>query len=83
LEGRLGSRALPNLSVSFGRSRASPDPTALSLAKELPDRFTSLVPTIQIGLLEHHAPYKEAVDAANTLPALAQALRVPMQYGHT
>jgi hypothetical protein len=63
--------------------RASPDPTALSLAKELPDRFTSLVPTIQIGLLEHDAPCKEAVEAANTLPALAQALRVPMQYGHT
>jgi hypothetical protein len=41
-------------------SRALPDLAALVLAKELPDRFTSLVPTIQIGLFEHFAPYPEA-----------------------
>jgi len=36
---------------------------ALGLAKELPDRFKSLMPKIQIGLFGHYAPYKEAVDA--------------------
>jgi hypothetical protein len=49
--------------LALAGGRALPDPAALGLAKELPARFTSLVPTIQIGLFEHYAPYKEAVDA--------------------
>jgi hypothetical protein len=44
-------------------SREAPDPIALGLAKELPDRFKSLMSKIQAGLFEHYAPYKEAVDA--------------------
>jgi hypothetical protein len=44
-------------------SREAPDSIALALAKELPDRFKSLIPKIQVGLFEHYAPYKEAVDA--------------------
>jgi hypothetical protein len=49
--------------LALAGSRALPDPTALDLAKELPGRFTSLIPKIQIGLFEHYAPYKAAVDA--------------------
>src|SRR5437870_3512133 len=44
-------------------SHKAPDPIALGLAKELSDRFKSLVPTIQTGMFEHYAPYKEAIDA--------------------
>ena len=36
---------------------------ALELAKELPDRFKSLMPKIQTGLFGHYVPYKEAADA--------------------
>lgn len=49
--------------LALGGSREAPDPIALRLAKELPDRFKSLMPEIQTGLFEHYAPYKEAVDA--------------------
>jgi len=49
--------------LALAGSREAPDPIALGLAKELPDRFKSLVPKIQTGLFEHYAPYKEAVDA--------------------
>jgi hypothetical protein len=45
------------LRSALAGSRALPDPTALELTKELPDRFTSLIPTIEIGLFEHDAPY--------------------------
>lgn len=44
-------------------SRKAPGPMALALAKELPDRFRSLMPQIQIGLFEHYLPYREAVEA--------------------
>ena len=49
--------------LALAGSREAPDPIALGLAKELPDRFKSLMPKIQTGLFEHYAPYKEAVDA--------------------
>jgi hypothetical protein len=49
--------------LALAGSREAPDPVALGLAKELPDRFKSLMPKIQTGLFEHYAPYKEAVDA--------------------
>ena len=44
-------------------NREGPDPAALALAKELPERFDALKPSIQRGLFEHYAPYKEAVAA--------------------
>ena len=49
--------------MALAGNREAPDPIALGLAKELPDRFKSLMPKIQTGLFEHYAPYKEAVDA--------------------
>ena len=49
--------------LSLAGRREAPDPLALALAKELPDRFKSLMPEIQSRLFEHYAPYKEAVDA--------------------
>jgi hypothetical protein len=49
--------------LAIAGSRNAPDPIALGLAKELPDRFKSLTPKIQAGIFEHYAPYKEAVDA--------------------
>ena len=49
--------------LALAGSREAPDPIALGLAKELPERFKSLMPQIQTGLFEHYAPYKEAVDA--------------------
>jgi hypothetical protein len=44
-------------------SRKAPDPVALNLAKELPERLQTLFPTIEIGLFEHYAPYREAAEA--------------------
>jgi len=35
----------------------------MGLAKELRERFKSLMPEMQAGLFEHYTPYKEAVDA--------------------
>jgi hypothetical protein len=49
--------------LALAGNREAPDPIALGLAKELPDRFKSLMPRIQSGLFEHYAPYKESVDA--------------------
>ena len=49
--------------LALGGSREAPDLIALGLAKELPDRFKSLMPRIQTGLFEHYVPYKEAIDA--------------------
>ena len=49
--------------LSLAGSRKAPDSAALALAKELPGRFKALMPKIQGGLFDHHAPYKEAVDA--------------------
>ncbi len=48
--------------LALAGSREVPEPIALGLAKELPDRFKSLMPKIQTGLFEHYAPYREAVD---------------------
>ncbi|MFL6354276.1 MAG: DUF6985 domain-containing protein [Bryobacteraceae bacterium] len=48
--------------LSLVGTREAPDPVALALAKELPDRFKGLMPRIQRGLFEHYKPYKEAVD---------------------
>jgi hypothetical protein len=49
--------------LALARSHEAPEPIALEPARELPDRFKSLIPKIQTGLFEHYAPYKEAVDA--------------------
>jgi hypothetical protein len=49
--------------LAIAGSRNAPDSIALGLAKELPDRFKSLMPKIQAGIFEHYEPYREAVDA--------------------
>ena len=61
-----GSIALPpcgTFRLSLHGSRKAPDPTALKLAKELAERFLTLMPDIQNGLFEHYTPYREAIDA--------------------
>lgn len=40
-----------------------PQPAAIELAKELLERFPSLIPSIENDLFEHYEPYKDAVDA--------------------
>jgi hypothetical protein len=49
--------------LALAGNRKAPDLIALGLAKELPERFGSLMPNIQTGLFEHYVPYKEAIDA--------------------
>jgi Domain of unknown function (DUF6985) len=49
--------------LALAGSREAPAPTAVALARELPDRFTSLTPAIQASLFEHYAPYKESCDS--------------------
>lgn len=48
--------------LALAGSRKAPDPLALALAKELPNRFKSMMPKIEAGLFNHYQPYKEAVD---------------------
>ena len=48
--------------LALAGGRKAPDPFALRLAGQLPDRFKSLMPEIQSSLFEHYAPYKEAVE---------------------
>ncbi len=43
--------------------RDAPDPRAIEVARELRERFPSLVSPIQNGLFQHYLPYKEAIDA--------------------
>jgi hypothetical protein len=52
-------------------NRNAPDSNGLALARELPNRFDSLIPSIQTGLFDHYVPYQEAV-VAGKLPALSE-----------
>lgn len=52
--------------LALAGSRKAPDLIALGLAKELPERFESLMPNIQRSLFEHYAPYKEAIAGEET-----------------
>ena|SRR4249919_2000863 len=76
-KGGLELRPAGTFRLALTGSRKAPDPIALALAKELPERFKSLMPEIQTGLFEHYAPYKEAVDAGeetgSPCPELASA----------
>ena len=49
--------------LSLAGDRNSPHRRAIELAKELRERFPSLVSQIQNGLFEHYLPYKEAIEA--------------------
>jgi hypothetical protein len=63
-----GTLTLPSCGpfrLSLAGTREAPDPVALGLARELPDRFKELMPRIQDGLFEHYKPYKEAADAGD------------------
>jgi hypothetical protein len=66
-KGSLALQPCGTFRLSLVGSREAPDPVALALAKELPDRFEALIPNIQSGLLEHYAPYKEAVDSGEQI----------------
>ena len=57
----LASHADVPLLLSGGR--AGPDQAGAVLARELPDRFPALIPSIQEALFEHYLPYREAVEA--------------------
>ena len=43
--------------------RAGPNQAGVVLARGLPDRFPTLIPSIQEALFEHYLPYWEAVEA--------------------
>ena len=49
--------------LSLAGNRQAPHPRAIELAREIRERFPSLVLQIQDGLFEHYLPYKEAVEA--------------------
>ena len=63
--------------LAIAGSRIAPDSISLRLAKELSDRFKSLLPKIQAGIFEHYEPYKEAVDTGqdtgSPCPSVASA----------
>jgi hypothetical protein len=63
--------------LALAGSREAPDPIALELARELPDRFKSLMPKIQTGRFEHYAPYKEAVDSGEETGSLCPSVASP------
>ena len=49
--------------LALSGTRTSPADVGLNLARQLPNRFNTLIPDIQRGLFEHYFPYKEAVVA--------------------
>src|SRR6516225_8540254 len=49
--------------LSLAGNRQAPHPRAIELAREIRERFPSLVLQIQDRLFEHYLPYKEAVEA--------------------
>ena len=49
--------------LSLAGGRNAPRERAIELARELRDRFPTLVSQIQDGLFQHYLPYKEAVEA--------------------
>jgi len=61
----------------LGGNREAPDPIALGLAKELPNRFKSPKPSIQTGLFEHYATYREAIDAGEETVRPAPSIASP------
>lgn len=54
---------LENFRLSLAGDSAAPQSKAIELAKELRERFPSLMAQIQSGLFDHYAPYKEAIEA--------------------
>jgi uncharacterized protein DUF6985 len=76
-KGSLALAPCGNFRLALVGNREAPDPIALGLAKELPGRFKSLMSKIQIGLFEHYAPYKEAVDAGEETGSLCPSLESP------
>ena len=69
--------------LALAGSREAPDPIALGLAKELPDRFKSLMPKIQTGYLNTTRRIKKRLMLANRPAVPARALRVRRRCGHT
>jgi len=61
----------------LGGNREAPDLIALGLAKELPNRFKSLMPSIQTGLFEPYATYREAIDAGEETGRPAPSIASP------
>ena len=53
----------------------TPDPVALTLARDLPARFEELRGPIETALFEHHEPYRES-GVADALPRFAHAADV-------
>ncbi len=49
--------------LSLPGDRHTPEPKTIEIARELRERFSSLVPQIESGLFEHYLPYKAAVEA--------------------
>ena len=63
--------------LALAGSRKAPDLLALGLAKELPNRFKSMMPNIETGLFDHYQPYKEAVDAGVETGSPCPSVRSP------
>jgi hypothetical protein len=63
--------------LSLAGSRQAPDPFALNLAKELPDRVQALLLAIENWLFQHYTPYREAVQSGqwpgSSFPEIASA----------
>jgi hypothetical protein len=49
--------------LTLAGTREAPRPQAIKLAKELCERFPSLIPLIESGLFEHYAPNREAIES--------------------
>ena len=55
---------------------AGPDGTAIALSRELPSRYPLLQGAIAAAMIEHHAPYREAIDAGELEPESGADIRL-------
>ena len=78
--GRIALAPIGTFSLSLAGDQNAPHRDALRLLGELRERFRSLVPEIERGLLEHYQPYKEAAqagkDGSNPFPPIANNVEV-------
>ena len=62
--------------LAIAGSRTGPDVDALVEARKVPNRFASWRAAISESLLEHYAPYAEAVDAGEEPMPVAELPRI-------
>jgi hypothetical protein len=57
--------------------RHAPNPAVLALAREVPAKFRSLVPSIEQAMFGHYEPYREAIESGEPLDVHCPVIASP------